>query len=195
MKPKLGLLLAFAMPALPALAVTSVEQELVETLARPERDGPGARRPDRPGRPDRRAPDRRRSQRPTLPAACREIKPTDAQKAAIRDALVQHRRDGIALAAALKTAHLDLATTLANPSSTREQANAAATKVSEALGDVAEARSSLKLDILYNVLTTEQREPALKCLHAMKPGHRRGQGRSERRDHRGGERREHHRRP
>lgn len=99
-----------------------------------------------------------------LPKACEDAKVTDDQKTKIREAVYQSETTKAQLEANLKVAFLNYGHTLADSTSTLTAAQTAEATLTDSISKMATNRIDLKNNILYNILTADQRRPALACM-------------------------------
>lgn len=103
---------------------------------------------------------------------CRRITLDDAQKAALRTALYEHKKARITIKAEIKTAHLTYAHTVSSSESTRAEAEAAGTALTTAIGKSFTSKTEFATKVLYDILTAEQRPAGYKCMKWLARKHR-----------------------
>jgi hypothetical protein len=109
--------------------------------------------------------------RPAPGSQCRDLKLTDAQKAEIHQTIFVAKKKGNILEAHLKNSKMDLFKVLVNPKSLRKDAEGAMGSISTKAAPLHALKSEVKLDILFDILTAEQR---VKVVHCKKMQRRRG---------------------
>lgn len=100
-----------------------------------------------------------------------EVKLDDAQKAQIKAAIEAFKADAKVLKAQVKESFEALAATIKDPNSTLAAAQAAAENLETAKMQLHGEVVSLKLNILYNILTPQQRPMVFSCM-LMKHAHK-----------------------
>ena len=110
--------------------------------------------------------------------ACSQIKATDAQKTALKAAFQQFEASKKTLEANAKTAHMNYFKLVSDAKADFATAQAAATAVSNTVSDMMAAKLAFKTQVLFQILTPEQRGPAIKCemQHRKHRKHRGGKG-------------------
>ena len=104
---------------------------------------------------------------------CSQIKLTDAQKTQIKAARANFETANAPLKAAIKTARSNYYKMAVDPKSDSALAATSSQAVTSAVTKELDARQTLKTEVLFNVLTQEQRGPFLKC-QALRKKFRRG---------------------
>ncbi len=102
---------------------------------------------------------------PTL-VNCEGVQLDEVQKAALKVAHFDFMKKKNTLEAVSKNAWIDYGHTLADPTSTKDQGTAAAAAVKDAMVSYGSAKTEFELNVFYDILKPEQREPALICIMA-----------------------------
>ncbi len=97
--------------------------------------------------------------------ACGEIKLTDAQKDSLKIAFVGHKKAQIQSDAALKIARIDYILSLTDTKGTKTTAETASTAFGAAKAKISTNHMAFANEILFDILTADQRKPALVCMH------------------------------
>lgn len=105
---------------------------------------------------------------PAIRSACMEVKLTDEQKAKIRPEFFANRKAVITAVSNLRLARLDFLQAVLDPASPHPDIAKMTEYVSKNVSDAAASRTSFKGKLFFNILTPEQRTPALKCLILLK---------------------------
>ncbi|MGE0174000.1 MAG: hypothetical protein AB7T49_14480 [Oligoflexales bacterium] len=117
---------------------------------------------------------------PRRPSPCDQVSLDEAQKASLRTAIFDHKKEAITLRAAAKVAVLTYEQTATTAGSTKEQADAAAAGINTAASNLVASKTTFATHILYDILTEEQRPAGYACLKSVEKhrgrGHR-GEGR------------------
>ncbi len=103
---------------------------------------------------------------------CSQINLTDAQKAQIKDAFGSFETAKVTLQANVKLARMAYYKAISTPATDVATAQAAAGAVTDAISRAISARLGFKTQVLFQIMTADQRIPALKC-EAMHRKHRR----------------------
>jgi hypothetical protein len=103
---------------------------------------------------------------------CKRITLDDTQKAALRTALYEHKKERISIRAEVKTTHLTYAHTVSSSTSTRAEAEAAGAALTAAVGKGATSKMEFANKVLYDILTAEQRPAGYKCMKWLARHHR-----------------------
>lgn len=101
------------------------------------------------------------------PAGCADIKLTDAQKQSLKTAFEGHKKAKAANLAALKTAGTDYVKSLTDTKGTKQTAETASTALGGAMAKLVTNHMGLANEILFDILTPDQRQPALVCMHRL----------------------------
>jgi len=102
-----------------------------------------------------------------MPEACRALNLEENQKAQIKDAYAQYKLDKQTQMVKVKTAHEALLMVLEDQNSTRSQAEASTSELKDTVVALADIKTKLDLNILYDILKPEQRQPATTCASAI----------------------------
>ena len=113
---------------------------------------------------------------------CAFGKLTVDQKTALRGARVEQKKVMVDLAAKVKVAMIAYRQVIGSADSTLDQATEAMTAVNTARSELANARSSFKLKLMYEVLDADQRMKSLRC-HARSQQAQRGKKHQRRGQH------------
>jgi|GEM_PF-5405774 len=105
-----------------------------------------------------------------IPEVCKTINPSDDQKLALKAAFKKHIREAIALKSELKLAAMDFMDTVENQAAGLSEGQASAQVVQDKIGALIASKATLDVAILFDILTFEQREPAVKCGAAIMQG-------------------------
>jgi len=110
-----------------------------------------------------------------MPQACKDANFTEDQKAKIKDAIYQNMRDKVQLDANLKLAFMTYAHTVMDKNSMKTDGETAAAGITDAVTKLTQSHLSLSNNIMYDIVTPDQREDAFKCVIALhKKYHMRG---------------------
>ncbi len=105
---------------------------------------------------------------PMAPAhPCSQIKLTPDQNDALKKAFVAFKRASIQDKADLDIAKLDYLVTLSDTKSTKGAATTNSDALATAIADMTKSHLNFVNGIVYDVLTVDQREPALHCMAVM----------------------------
>ncbi len=104
---------------------------------------------------------------PPLPPPCAKVNPSDAQKVQLQGAFFQHRKDMVTLDANMKLAMLDFESLVHDSTADGNAADTASQKIAAALGAIAASKAALDSNVLFKIMTPEQREPAFECQQIM----------------------------
>jgi len=96
---------------------------------------------------------------------CGDIKLTDAQKASLKAAFVGYKKAQIQSQANLKIARIDYIMSLSDTKGTKTTAETAATAFGGAKAKISANHLGFANEILFDILTADQRKPALVCMH------------------------------
>ncbi len=96
---------------------------------------------------------------------CGEIHLTDAQKATLKTAFLNHKKATIQSEAALKVAGLDYILALTDGAATRATADTAAGNLATAKAKIGTNHMNFGHEVLFDIISADQRTPALKCMH------------------------------
>lgn len=105
------------------------------------------------------------------PEACKEVNLSVEQKAAVRASLIETKRASIVAESDLKLATLDYIAALTDASAAIQAASDIGAKVVAGHTKIVDLWMTFKTKLFFGILKVEQREPALKCLMAMKAAH------------------------
>lgn len=107
---------------------------------------------------------------------CSQIKATEAQKAAMKKAFQEFQTSAKGLRASAKAAHMQYFKLVSEPKVDVATAQAAANDVATSAAHLMAARLNFKTQVLFQILTPEQRGPAMKCemQHRKHKKHRHG---------------------
>lgn len=98
---------------------------------------------------------------------CGEIHLTDAQKATLKTAFLNHKKASITAEAAQKVAGLDYILALTDGAATRQTADTAAGNLAASRAKIATNHMNFGHEVLFDIITVDQRKPALICMHQM----------------------------
>lgn len=98
---------------------------------------------------------------------CGQIKLTKDQHVALKKAFIAFKRASIQDKADLDIAKLDYLVTLADTASTKGAATTNSDALATAVSDMTKSHLNFVNGIVYDVLTVDQREPALQCMAFM----------------------------
>ncbi len=101
-------------------------------------------------------------------APCSDLNLTDEQKQAIGSAFIAHKKATIQDEADFKIAQIDYIVALMDTTGDKAKADAAAAALATTTSATVSAHLGFVNELLFTVLTLEQRRPALKCMKAMK---------------------------
>lgn len=117
-------------------------------------------------------------QQPQRQNPCHQMNLTDTQKTAIHETLMKAKREAITTGATLKLAKMDYEALLVSTTADAAAADAASAKIMEAKTKLMNNKMAAKNNILFTILTAEQRPTAVKCMklmHRMMRRHAHGQ--------------------
>lgn len=101
--------------------------------------------------------------------SCEAVKLTPEQKTALKEAFYTFAKEATDIEAALKRGMIDYAYALSTTASTRDQGRESATAINTAVTSGATLATNFGLQVFFDILTPEQKEPAFECaLHKMK---------------------------
>ncbi len=98
---------------------------------------------------------------------CAQIKLTPDQHIGLKKAFIAFKRASIQDKADLDIAKLDYMVTLADTGSTKSLATTHSDALATAVADMTKSHLGFVNEIVYDVLTVDQREPALQCMAFM----------------------------
>ncbi|WP_415063224.1 hypothetical protein [Bdellovibrio sp.] len=101
------------------------------------------------------------------PVTCDGLQLDDTQKAALKQAKWEYKKQKNTTDAAVKNAWMDYSHTLKSMTSTKDDGMTAAVGVKDAMTAAGMAKADFELKVFYDILRPEQREPALKCVMKM----------------------------
>lgn len=104
---------------------------------------------------------------------CAEVKLTDEQKATLHNAGFEFKKSMVTLKGNVKIAGMTYEHTLSSGATARADGDAAAAAVNDSIAKLVAAKTAFGSSVFYDILTAEQRAPAMACLKAMKQ-HRHG---------------------
>ena len=108
---------------------------------------------------------------------CKQVKLEDAQKAQLKEALYQYKKDRIQQRAALKLAALEYGKVLGSATTEKTAAATAAQALQGGVAKLVETSTSFLNNVFFNILKPEQREAGLAGLKAKQRRHGRHHGR------------------
>lgn len=111
--------------------------------------------------------DQKNAQKSKMPQACTDAAFTDDEKTKIQDAVYTSMKDQIQLQANLKIAAMTYAHTVVDKTTDLTAAQTASTALTDAITKLSDAHLALGNDILYNIVTADQRANTFKCLMAL----------------------------
>jgi Spy/CpxP family protein refolding chaperone len=109
---------------------------------------------------------------PDIALVCPDLVLTAAQKAELKTVKDAHKLKVVEGKSALKTARLALETAFADPAANEELIIAKQTALKSAIDTMIDARFALADQIIFKVLTKEQRLPGVTCLQKVKAMHK-----------------------
>jgi hypothetical protein len=99
------------------------------------------------------------------PGACGEIKLTDAQTQSLKKAFIGHKKAQIQSQADLKIGGSDYLVAVMDTKGTKQAADTASTALGGAVAKMATNHMGFANEVLFDILTPDQRRPALMCMH------------------------------
>ena len=109
-----------------------------------------------------------------MPQACTDAAITDDQKTKIKEAIFNNKRDRVQLEANLKVAFMNYAQTVMDKTSDMTAAQTTSAAITDAIHKMADSHLALGNDILYNLVTPDQRAKTFECIVALHKMHRKG---------------------
>lgn len=109
-----------------------------------------------------------------MPQACTDAAITDDQKTKIKEAIFNNKRDKVQLEANLKIAFMNYAHTVMDKTSDMAAAQTASAAITDAIHKMADSHLGLGNDILYNLVTPDQRAKTFECMVALHKMHKKG---------------------
>jgi len=106
------------------------------------------------------------------PGPCQQMKITEAQKASLKTAFIAHKKAQIQIEAELKTAGLDYFVALGEIPGAKGSAEKASTALSGSVGKMVNGHLAFANQIFFDILTPEQRKPALQCAKLIMEHHK-----------------------
>lgn len=98
---------------------------------------------------------------------CAQVKLTADQHVLLKKAFLKLKRTLIQDKADLDIAKLDYMVALSDKASTKAAATTASDTLAAAVGDITKTQFSFVNDVVFDILTNDQREPALACMAFM----------------------------
>lgn len=101
--------------------------------------------------------------------SCEAVKLTPDQKTALKEAMYAFSKEAADIEADLKKGLIDYAHALSTTASSRDDGRASATAVTSAVTMASTKTTEFGLNVFFDILTPEQKEPAFECaMHMMK---------------------------
>ncbi|MGE0173138.1 MAG: hypothetical protein AB7T49_10145 [Oligoflexales bacterium] len=108
---------------------------------------------------------------------CAEVNLAPEQKAALKDAIFEFRKELITLKAQVKIAKLTYDHTVTDSATLRTDAETVGNQIRDGVTNVIGAKIGFKTKILYDIVTPDQRLAAYRCMKFIERLHRREIGR------------------
>jgi Spy/CpxP family protein refolding chaperone len=102
------------------------------------------------------------------PDSCKQVKLTEEQQTSLRDAFFDFNKAKKPLRKDVKTAFKEMKNTFSSATSTREDAVASQVNTGAKVTALAKLMGDFHLKVFFDILTPEQREPAMRCMEDLK---------------------------
>ncbi|WP_413557773.1 hypothetical protein [Bdellovibrio sp. HCB209] len=102
------------------------------------------------------------------PDSCKQVKLTEEQQVSLRDAFFDFNNAKKPLRKDVKKAMKDMKKVFSSSTSTREDAVASQADVKAKVETLGALMGDFQLKVFFDILTAEQRDPAMRCLEDLK---------------------------